>query len=88
MRPSKEWLNQMSPDERITFEEEWIAQEFTEELCRVLGEEASSDELARRTGMTRGYTDFILDGGSINLRRAAKIALALGYTISLSLEPA
>lgn len=87
MRPNRDWLTEKSPEERLAFEQAWLANEFTERMCEFMEREGvSRAELARRLGVSKAHVTQVLRGKNITLRTAAALAYALGHWIDLSMQ--
>jgi transcriptional regulator with XRE-family HTH domain len=61
---------------------------FTEDLLKMMGEEVSQAELARRVGVSRGYISRVFRGTeNLTLETMTKLALAVGGSVRLSVAP-
>jgi transcriptional regulator with XRE-family HTH domain len=61
---------------------------FTEDLLKMMGEDVSQAELARRVGVSRGYISRVFRGTeNLTLETMTKLALAVGGSVRLHVTP-
>jgi transcriptional regulator with XRE-family HTH domain len=61
---------------------------FTEDLLKMMGDEVSQAELARRVGVSRGYISRVFRGiENLTLETMTKLALAVGGSVRVGVAP-
>ena len=61
---------------------------FTEDLLKMMGDDVSQAELARRVGVSRGYVSRVFRGlENLTLETMTKLALAVGGSVQLHVAP-
>ena len=61
---------------------------FTEDLLRLMGDQVSQAELARRVGVSRGYISRVLRGlENLTLETMTKLALGVGASVRIHVAP-
>jgi transcriptional regulator with XRE-family HTH domain len=61
---------------------------FTEDLLKMMGNDVSQAELARRVGVSRGYISRVFRGTeNLTLETMTKLALAVGGSVRLGVAP-
>lgn len=88
MTPDKRALRGKTAKQKRLFLEEWLVQEFPEQVAAVMAEQSlRKADLARLLNVTKPWVSKFFRGENVTLRTAAKVALVLGCAVDLRLVP-
>lgn len=86
MTPTRSALRGKNADEKRLFLEEWLVQEFPEQVATAMAERGlRKTDLARLLHVSKSWVTKFFKGENVTMRTAARIAAVLGCAVDLKL---